>query len=59
MNSHIRTLLKSASALAIVSASSLSATAALSEEIVIWCWDPNFNVAIMEEAGFCRKVFLG
>ncbi len=24
--------------------------AAASGKITIWCWDPNFNVAIMEEA---------
>ncbi|MAU23357.1 MAG: ABC transporter substrate-binding protein [Martelella sp.] len=27
------------------------ATAAFAGEITIWCWDPNFNVAIMKEAG--------
>lgn len=28
-----------------------AATASWAGEITIWCWDPNFNVAIMKEAG--------
>ncbi|WP_373414124.1 ABC transporter substrate-binding protein [Ensifer aridi] len=37
--------------LALASASFLAVTAAEAKEITIWCWDPNFNVAIMKEAG--------
>ena len=29
--------------------------AALADEITVWAWDPNFNVAIMEEAA---KVYM-
>ena len=28
----------------------VASAAELSGKITIWCWDPNFNVAIMEEA---------
>jgi lactose/L-arabinose transport system substrate-binding protein len=38
-------------AAALASASIFTATAAFAGEITIWCWDPNFNVAIMKEAG--------
>jgi lactose/L-arabinose transport system substrate-binding protein len=31
-------------------ASLLASTAAYAGEVTIWCWDPNFNVAIMKEA---------
>ncbi|SMC53862.1 sugar ABC transporter substrate-binding protein [Rhizobium sp. RU36D] len=31
-------------------ASFLASTAAFAGEVTIWCWDPNFNVAIMKEA---------
>ncbi len=37
--------------LALSSASFIAVGAASAKEITIWCWDPNFNVAIMEEAG--------
>ncbi|TWD51176.1 lactose-binding protein [Agrobacterium vitis] len=37
--------------LAIAGTSLLTATAAMAGEITIWCWDPNFNIAIMKEAG--------
>lgn len=36
---------------ALAGASFLAATAAYAGEVTIWCWDPNFNVAIMKEAG--------
>jgi lactose/L-arabinose transport system substrate-binding protein len=36
---------------ALASVSVLTATAAFAGEITVWCWDPNFNVAIMKEAG--------
>ncbi|WP_051558902.1 ABC transporter substrate-binding protein [Allorhizobium undicola] len=29
----------------------ISAASAAAGEITVWCWDPNFNVAIMKEAG--------
>ncbi len=36
---------------AVLSASLISSPiAAYAEEITVWAWDPNFNVAIMEEA---------
>lgn len=38
-------------AIALGSASLFAMTAAQAKEITIWCWDPNFNVAIMKEAG--------
>ena len=38
-------------AVALAGASIFTATAAFAGEITIWCWDPNFNVAIMKEAG--------
>lgn len=37
--------------LALAGASLLSVAAAQAAEVTIWCWDPNFNVAIMKEAG--------
>ena len=39
------------SAIALAGASLLAVTAAQAKEITVWCWDPNFNVAIMKEAG--------
>jgi lactose/L-arabinose transport system substrate-binding protein len=44
-------ILKHFAAMALASASLLAATAAYAGEITVWCWDPNFNVAIMKEAG--------
>lgn len=38
-------------ALAFSTASVLAMSAAQAKEITVWCWDPNFNVAIMKEAG--------
>ncbi|MGB8816910.1 MAG: sugar ABC transporter substrate-binding protein [Rhizobiaceae bacterium] len=37
--------------LALSSASFIAVGAASAKEVTIWCWDPNFNVAIMKEAG--------
>ncbi len=37
--------------LAVAGALGLSVSAAFAAEITVWCWDPNFNVAIMKEAG--------
>jgi lactose/L-arabinose transport system substrate-binding protein len=36
---------------ALAGAGLLSASAAFAGEVTVWCWDPNFNVAIMKEAG--------
>lgn len=44
-------VLKRAAAAALGSACVLGASAAFAGEITVWCWDPNFNVAIMKEAG--------
>ncbi|AJY44623.1 ABC transporter substrate-binding protein [Martelella endophytica] len=44
-------VLKRVSGVALAGACVMSASAAFAGEITIWCWDPNFNVAIMKEAG--------
>jgi lactose/L-arabinose transport system substrate-binding protein len=44
-------LKRSVGALVFSSASFLAVVAAQAKEITVWCWDPNFNVAIMKEAG--------
>jgi lactose/L-arabinose transport system substrate-binding protein len=44
-------ILKRFAALAVAGVSLFAATAAYAGQITIWCWDPNFNVAIMKEAG--------
>ncbi|TRL42713.1 ABC transporter substrate-binding protein [Rhizobium straminoryzae] len=36
---------------ALACAGLMAAAPAFAAEITIWCWDPNFNVAIMREAG--------
>lgn len=41
---------KRATAIALAGISMFSVTAASAAEIVVWCWDPNFNGATMEEA---------
>ena len=46
-----RTILSRFAAAALAGASILTASAAFAGEVTIWCWDPNFNVAIMKEAG--------
>ena len=51
MDIFARAHLSRIAALALASASFLAVTAAEAKEITIWCWDPNFNVAIMKEAG--------
>ena len=38
-------------ALAFAGASLFAITAAQAAEVTVWCWDPNFNVAIMKQAG--------
>jgi len=47
----ISSIMKRFAAVALASASVMSATAAFAGEITVWCWDPNFNVAIMKQAG--------
>lgn len=46
-----RTILSRFAAGALAGASLLASTAAFAGEVTVWCWDPNFNVAIMKEAG--------
>ncbi|WP_210275443.1 ABC transporter substrate-binding protein [Rhizobium sp. G21] len=47
----ISPIMKRIATAALASVSVLTATAAFAGEITVWCWDPNFNVAIMKEAG--------
>ena len=51
MNFTKRTMIKAMAGLLLASAGLAGATAALAKEVTIWAWDPNFNVAIMQEAG--------
>ncbi|PLU59170.1 ABC transporter substrate-binding protein [Sinorhizobium medicae] len=51
MDIQARAYLPRIAALALAGASFLGVSAAQAKEITIWCWDPNFNVAIMKEAG--------
>jgi lactose/L-arabinose transport system substrate-binding protein len=46
-----KTFKTSLAALVFSTSSVLAMTAAQAKEITVWCWDPNFNVAIMKEAG--------
>jgi lactose/L-arabinose transport system substrate-binding protein len=43
--------MRAATTLALAGVSLFAASAAMAGEITVWCWDPNFNVAIMKEAG--------
>jgi lactose/L-arabinose transport system substrate-binding protein len=43
-------ILSRIAAMALGGASLLAATAAFAGEVTVWCWDPNFNQAIMQEA---------
>ena len=45
-----KTILSRFAAGALAGASLFASTAAFAGEVTIWCWDPNFNVAIMKEA---------
>ncbi|UJF17963.1 extracellular solute-binding protein [Vibrio sp. SS-MA-C1-2] len=38
-----------------IAASTLMAANAMAEEITVWAWDPNFNIAIMEKAAESYK----
>jgi len=44
-------IMKRFAAVALAGSSLFAATAAFAGEVTVWCWDPNFNVAIMKEAG--------
>src|SRR5260221_5509874 len=46
-----RLVISAIGGMALAGASLMAAQAAQAKEITIWCWDPNFNVAIMKEAG--------
>lgn len=48
---HFQRMSKSFAAVALAGTSFFAASAAFAGEITVWCWDPNFNVAIMKEAG--------
>ena len=48
---NVRTYLPRLTSVALAGASLLAVSAAEAKEITVWCWDPNFNVAIMKEAG--------
>ena len=48
---HFQRISKTFAAVALASTSFFAATSAFAGEITVWCWDPNFNVAIMKEAG--------
>ena len=45
-----RTILSRLAAGMFAGASLLASTAAFAGEVTVWCWDPNFNVAIMKES---------
>ncbi len=51
MNFTKRTMIKAMAGLVLASGGLLSAAAAQAKEVTIWAWDPNFNIAIMKEAG--------
>jgi lactose/L-arabinose transport system substrate-binding protein len=51
MNHFLRANLPRIAGLAMAGASLFAVSAAEAKQITIWCWDPNFNVAIMKEAG--------
>jgi lactose/L-arabinose transport system substrate-binding protein len=51
MDHKVKTALSRLAALALGAAGLLVVGAAQAKQITIWCWDPNFNVAIMKEAG--------
>ncbi len=50
MNFTKRTVIKAMAGLVLASAGLMTATAASAKEVTIWAWDPNFNIAIMQEA---------
>ncbi|WP_413992105.1 ABC transporter substrate-binding protein [Labrys okinawensis] len=51
MRHFLRALRPHLASMALAGASLLAVAAAEAKDITVWCWDPNFNVAIMKEAG--------
>ncbi|MGO4565977.1 ABC transporter substrate-binding protein [Rhizobium sp. 2YAF20] len=51
MDNFLRAQLPRIAGLAMAGVSFFAVSAAEAKQITIWCWDPNFNVAIMKEAG--------
>ncbi|MGO4441223.1 ABC transporter substrate-binding protein [Rhizobium sp. RAF56] len=51
MDNFLRAQLPRVAALALAGVSLFAVSAAQAKQLTIWCWDPNFNVAIMKEAG--------
>ena len=51
MNFAKRTTLTAIGTLLLASTGLFSSTAVSAKEVTVWAWDPNFNVAIMKEAG--------
>jgi lactose/L-arabinose transport system substrate-binding protein len=47
---HMSKGMKRSLAVALASVSMFSVTAASAAEVLVWCWDPNFNGATMEQA---------
>ena len=51
MNFAKRTTLTAMAGLVLGTSGLMAATTASAKEVTIWAWDPNFNIAIMQEAG--------
>lgn len=51
MNQAKRTSLKALTGLALVAGGMFCSAAVSAKEVTVWAWDPNFNIAIMKEAG--------
>jgi len=51
MNFTKRTIIKAMAGLVLASSGLISASAVSAKEVTVWAWDPNFNIAIMKEAG--------
>lgn len=51
MDNLVHAYMRRIAGLTVASVGFLAVTAAEAKEITVWCWDPNFNVAIMKEAG--------
>lgn len=51
MNFTKRTTLSTMAGLVLAATGLMTASAASAKEVTVWAWDPNFNVAIMKEAG--------
>lgn len=46
-----RTTLTAMAGIVLGSSGLMASTTASAKEVTIWAWDPNFNIAIMQEAG--------